>query len=199
LIIYIWVVSSYYLINVLFFKIKAMATNHGGKRQGAGRPKGSNRYGESTKPLRIPESRVMEIKALIEQSPSVYELPLYTSQVRAGFPSPADDHIEMHLDLNTHLIKHPASTFFVKASGDSMIDAGIQPGDMLIVDKSLDATHGRIVIAAINGELTVKRLSRRNGRVQLFPENKNYAPIDITTREELIIWGVVTHVIHQAG
>ncbi len=172
--------------------------NHGGKRQGAGRPKGSNFYGESTKPLRIPESRLKEIKTLIECQRPLYALPLYASRVRAGFPSPADDYIEMHLDLNTHLIKHPASTFFVKASGDSMTGAGIQSGDMLIVDKSLTATHGKIVIAAINGELTVKRLSRKNGRVLLLPENKNYAPIEVSVEEDLIIWGVVTHVIHQA-
>ena len=114
-------------------------------------------------------------------------------------PSPADDYIEAHLDLNTHLIKHPAATFFVKASGDSMTGAGIQSGDMLIVDKSLEATHGKIVIAAVNGKLTVKRLSRLNGQVQLLPANKMYQPIDITAEQDVIIWGVVTHVIHQAS
>lgn len=171
--------------------------SHGGKRLGAGRPKGSNSWGESTKAIRVPQSRVEDIKAFLEGGLN-YTLPLYSCKVRAGFPSPADDYIESRLDLNEHLIKHPAATFFVIASGDSMLHAGIQSGDMLIVDKSLNATHGKIVIAAIDGELTVKRLSRANGNVQLLPENDNYPPIDITNDQDLVIWGVVTHVIHQA-
>lgn len=170
--------------------------NHGGKRFGAGRPKGSNQYGETTKPIRIPVSRFDEIKKIIANFNQ--GIPLYSSKVRAGFPSPADDYIESYLDLNTHLIKHPASTFFLIAAGESMTGAGIQPGDMLIVDKSLEATHGKIVIAAIDGELTVKRLSKTAKGVQLLPENKHYQPIDITDSQDLIIWGVVTHVIHQA-
>lgn len=171
---------------------------HGGKRTGSGRPRGSNTWGESTKAIRVPLSKIEAIKTFLETKHSTYALPLYASHVRAGFPSPADDYIETHLDLNTHLIKHPAATFFVIASGDSMTGAGIQSGDMLIVDKSLEATHGKIIIAAIDGELTVKRLSRHNMRVQLLPENKNYPPIDITHEQDLVIWGVVTHVIHQA-
>ncbi|MCC5792725.1 MAG: translesion error-prone DNA polymerase V autoproteolytic subunit [Legionellaceae bacterium] len=170
---------------------------HGGKREHAGRPKGQGPYGEATKPLRVPLSRIADIKAFLLDG-RTYQLPLYASTVRAGFPSPADDYIEKQLDLNHHLIKHPAATFFVTASGDSMTGAGITSGDMLIVDRSLEATHGKIVIAAINGELTVKRLSRRNGKVQLLPENEQYEPIDINGEEELVIWGVVTHVIHQA-
>ncbi len=171
---------------------------HGGARAGAGRPKGLGKYGESTKSVRIPLSRINDIHAFLEDGP-VYELPLYSSTVRAGFPSPADDYIERKLDLNTHLIKHPAATFFVKAAGDSMINAGIQSGDMLVVDRSLEATHGRVVIAAINGELTVKRLSRQHNQVKLLAENPAYAPIDITDEQDLVIWGVVTHVIHQVS
>lgn len=129
----------------------------------------------------------------------MYKIPFYSSRVRAGFPSPADDYIEMHLDLNQHLIKHPSATFFVTASGDSMTEAGIVSGDMLVVDRSLEPTHGKIVIAAINGELTVKRLSRSAGRVQLLPENPRYNALEITEDEELVIWGVVTHVIHKAS
>lgn len=170
---------------------------HGGKREGAGRPVGRNVYGETTKPLRIPLSRILDVKAFLAKDDHATELPLYSSTVRAGFPSPADDYIECKLDLNTHLIKHPAATFFVKASGDSMKNAGIQSGDMLIVDRSLEATHGKIVIAAVNGELTVKRLSRQQGQVKLLAENKAYAPIDITDEHDLVVWGVVTHVIHQ--
>ena len=169
----------------------------GGKRTGAGRPAGKNVYGEATKPIRIPISRIDAVKTfLFEGNP--LELPLYLSTVPAGFPSPADDYIECKLDLNTHLIKHPAATFFVRASGDSMINAGIFSGDMLIVDKSLEASHGKIVIAAIDGELTVKRLSYQEGKVMLLAENPNYPPIDITAEQALVIWGVVTHVIHEA-
>jgi DNA polymerase V len=172
-------------------------STHGGQRPGAGRPKGRNSYGEPTKAIRIPLSRLDEIKTLIKNKPATMQLPLYSSKVQAGFPSPADDYIEMRLDLNNHLIKHPAATFFVIASGDSMTGAGIQSGDMLIVDKSLDAGHGKIVIAAIDGELTVKRLSREKGRVKLLAENPQYPAIDITEEQDLVIWGVVTHVIHQ--
>lgn len=169
----------------------------GGKREGAGRPKGRNAYGEATKPIRIPLSRITEVMTFLADGDKPFELPLYSSSVRAGFPSPADDYIERKLDLNTHLIHHPAATFFVKASGDSMKNVGIQSGDMLIVDRSLEATHGRIVIAAIDGELTVKRLSRHQGKVKLLAENRAYPSIDITDEQELVIWGVVTHVIHQ--
>ncbi|TAL65038.1 MAG: translesion error-prone DNA polymerase V autoproteolytic subunit, partial [Legionella sp.] len=116
--------------------------------------------------------------------------------VRAGFPSPADDYIETMLDLNEYLIKHPAATFFVRASGDSMINAGIHSGDILIVDRSLEATNGRIVIAALNGELTVKRLIRHNGQVKLAAENPNFPTLDITDEYDVVIWGVVTSVIH---
>ncbi len=171
--------------------------SHGGQRENAGRPKGRNTYGEATKPIRIPISRIDDIKAFLKKGNQV-QLPLYSNSVSAGFPSPAEDYIECKLDLNEHLIQHPAATFFVRASGESMKDAGIQCGDMLIVDRSLEATHGKIVIAAINGELTVKRLSRKEGRVQLIPANKEYQPIDITEEQDLVIWGVVTHVIHEA-
>ena len=101
----------------------------GGKRIGAGRPAGKNRYGEATKPLRIPISRLEEIKTLLLEAGDSLEIPLYSSTVRAGFPSPADDYIECKLDLNNHLIKHPAATFFVRVSGDSMVNAGIFSGD----------------------------------------------------------------------
>ncbi len=168
---------------------------HGGKRDGAGRPKGMNKWGEATKPLRIPISKIAAVYEFLEQT-SLVTCPLYSSHVQAGFPSPADDYIETHLNLNAHLIKHPSSTFFAIANGDSMTDAGIRSGDMLIVDKSIPATHGKIVIAAIDGELTVKRLSRLDGRVQLLPENPNFQPIDITHDQDVIIWGVVLHVIH---
>lgn len=170
----------------------------GGKRAGAGRPKGSNVYGEATKPIRIPLSKIHAVKVLVSGNNEPFDIPLYSNSVQAGFPSPADDYIESRLDLNTYLIKHPAATFFVKAQGDSMKNAGIQSGDMLVVDRSLEALHGKIVIAAINGELTVKRLFKRDGKVKLLAENPSYSPIDITEEQDVVIWGVVTHVIHKA-
>ncbi|WP_370637198.1 LexA family protein [Legionella sp. 16cNR16C] len=168
----------------------------GGKREGSGRPRGSNQYGESTKAMRIPMSRIEEVKCLITGA-NPASIPLYSCKVKAGFPSPADDYIEAYVSLNEFLIKHPSSTFLLTASGDSMKDAGIVNGDLLVVDRSLEPAHGRIVIAAVDGELTVKRLSRINGQVQLIPENSAFSPIDITENQDLIIWGVVTHVIHQ--
>ncbi|MGQ3891363.1 LexA family protein [Legionella sp. CNM-4043-24] len=170
--------------------------SHGGRRENAGRPRGQGKYGEATKLLRVPLSRVEDVKGFLETS--TYQLPLYACSVRAGFPSPADDYIEQHLDLNHHLVRHPAATFFVTASGDSMSGAGIMSGDMLVVDRSLEAVHGKIVIAAVNGELTVKRLSREGGRIRLLPENDRYPPVEIGDDEDLVIWGVVTHVIHPA-
>ena len=98
-------------------------------------------------------------------------LPIYSNKVTAGFPSPADDHIEGKLDLNTHLIKHPSATFFVKATGDSMIGAGIHEGDILVVDRSLEPRNGKIIIAAIDGSLTVKRLVKNGKSTILSPEN----------------------------
>ena len=122
---------------------------------------------------------------------------LYSSSVSAGFPSPADDYIDTKLDLNEHLIRHPSATFFVRASGDSMIGAGIHSGDILIVDRSLEAANNAIVIAALEGELTVKRFKKKNGRVFLLPENKEYKIIDVTHNETFSIWGIVTYVIHK--
>ena len=169
-------------------------TKRGGRREGAGRPAGQGKYGEPTQSLRVPVSRIQDIKRFIAGEHQ--RIPLYSSKVPAGFPSPGEDHVEQYLDLNDQLIKHPSATFFVTASGDSMTDAGIHSGDMLIVDRSLEPTHGKIVIAAINGELTVKRLSKIEGRLQLLPANPKYKPIDITDNHDLVIWGVVTHVVH---
>lgn len=173
-----------------------MAKSWGGKRVGAGRPPGvGGKYGEPTKPIRIPVTRIEEILTLLEQ-PSC-KLPLYSSKVAAGFPSPADDYIENMLDLNQYLVKNPASTYLVRASGLSMINAGIYSDDLLVVDRSLEPQHGKIVIAAIDGELTVKRLYKDKGKILLLPENPEFEAIDITDREGIVIWGVVTNVIHS--
>jgi DNA polymerase V len=114
-----------------------------------------------------------------------------------GFPSPAAPYLEGPLDLNEYLIKHPAATFFVRVNGDAMTGAGIHPGDLLIVDRSLKPAAGRVVIAVVNGEFIVRRLRIRQGRVSLLPENPDYPPIDIEDGAELEIWGVVTTAIHS--
>jgi DNA polymerase V len=124
-------------------------------------------------------------------------LPLFQSVVQAGFPSPADDYLDKKLDLNEYLVKHPAATFFVRVSGDSMIDAGIHNGDILIVDRSLSAVDGRIIIAILDGELTVKRLRKKGHQVTLVPENDLYEPIEINEFNDFEVWGVVTNVIHK--
>lgn len=171
--------------------------SHGGARAGAGRPRGQGKYGEATQSVRIPASRVLDVMRYINKGDEPYKIPLYSSTVRAGFPSPADDYIETTLDLNEYLIKHPAATFFVRASGESMINAGIHSGDILVVDRSVEATHGKIVIVALNGELTVKRLSCKNGQVKLTSENPDFPAIDITDEYDMVIWGVVTNVVHS--
>jgi DNA polymerase V len=124
-------------------------------------------------------------------------LPLLLSGVQAGFPSPADDFVDKRLDLNEHLIRHPQATFFVRAAGDSMIGAGIHDGDLLVVDRAVEACAGKVVMAAIGGELTVKRLERKGDRLLLCPANPDYPSFDVTAREDFEIWGVVTHVIHK--
>ena len=123
-------------------------------------------------------------------------IPLYSS-VAAGVPSPAEDHMESSLDLNQHLIKHPSATFYVYARGDSMVLAGISDGDMLIVDRSLEAVNDSIVVAIINGEFTVKSISKVNGHLYLMPHNTSYNRIEITEEMDFEIWGVVTHSIHS--
>ncbi|MCX7083427.1 MAG: translesion error-prone DNA polymerase V autoproteolytic subunit [Methylococcales bacterium] len=123
-------------------------------------------------------------------------IPLFSGKVAAGFPSPADDYVEKNLDLNELLVQKPAATFFVRAQGESMLGAGIHPNDILVVDRSIDAVPGKIVICALNGELTVKRLARDNELWQLKSENPDYPDIVIYEELEMVIWGVVTNVIH---
>lgn len=126
-----------------------------------------------------------------------YECPLFMAPVTAGFPSPAEDYIEGNLDLNLHLVKHPASTFFVRVTGDSMLDAGIHPDDILIVDRSLEPVDRKVVIAVVNGELTVKRIRIKDATIVLMPENQAYLPLKIEGEMDFEVWGVVTNVIHE--
>lgn len=171
---------------------KLVKNTRGGSREGAGRPKNSGKYKEPTKAIRVPLRMASIIDGLLDAS-----FPLYSSKVSAGFPSPADDYLEPNLNLNQHLIKHPAATFFVRVSGESMIEAGIHNGDLLVVDRSLEPKNGKVVIAVINGELTVKRLKIKNGKTQLVPDNKSYPTMDINEEMHFTIWGVVTSVIHE--
>lgn len=167
---------------------------HGGKRTGSGRPKGSGKYKEATKAIRIPISEIDTVLSCIQNK--FYRLPLYQTSISAGFPSAADDDLEDTLDLNEMLIKHPSTTFFLRVSGNSMVNAGIYPDDILIVDRSLEPLDGKIVIASVNGELTVKRLASKKNKVQLIAENDNYPPITITEEMDFRVWGVVINVIH---
>lgn len=181
----------------------------GGKRPGAGRPKGSGQYQEKTQAMRIPESLLPEVKVWLQSyqkscqkrsgtiEQNLQQFPLYASRVSAGFPSPADDYVEAKLDLNQFLIKHPAATFFVRVEGDSMTGAGIFPDDILVVDRSITPTDGKIVIAVLNGELTVKRLKKAQNKIILMPENAQFSPIKITEEMDFSIWGVVTACIKK--
>ena len=124
-------------------------------------------------------------------------LPLFASYVAAGFPSPADDYLECGLNLNEYLIRHPAATFFVRARGDSMRGAGIFNNDILVVDRALEATNRDVVLAVIDGEFTVKRFRKKDGRLSLVAENPGYRSIEISEERSFEVWGVVTYVIHQ--
>ncbi len=124
---------------------------------------------------------------------SQLEIPLFASRVRAGFPSPADDFIDRALDLNEFLIKKPSATFFAWAEGDSLRDIGIGQGDLLIIDRSAERSHGAVVVAALDGELTCKILDLRRGL--LLSANDAYPPIRVSGKEELLIEGVVSYSI----
>jgi len=125
------------------------------------------------------------------------EVPFFTAGISAGFPSPADDFVDKTLDLNEFLIAHPSATFFVRVEGTSMIDAGIHPGDILIVDRSLEPKSGSVVIAMVNGEFTVKRFHYADDRSWLLAENPQFKPIEITDGMQVEVWGVVSYVIHK--
>lgn len=128
----------------------------------------------------------------------VVTIPLFSDVVQCGFPSPAADYVEQRIDLNELLIAHPSATYFVKASGDSMIEGGISDGDLLVVDSSRTAGHGDIVIAAVEGEFTVKRLQLRP-TIQLNPMNGAYSPIIVGSEDILDIFGVVTFIVKSTS
>ena len=132
-----------------------------------------------------------------DSTTKTFKIPLLTDSVSAGFPSPADDYTEENIDLNEHLISNPFSTFFLRVKGDSMINAGIKDKDLIIVDKSLIAKPGNIVIAMIDGEFTIKRLSIKNDELYLKAENNNYPDFRFKNHIDVQIWGVVIYSIHS--
>jgi len=184
--------------------------NHGGARAGAGRPKGSGKFKEPTKAIRVPQGSINHIKQLLEYYPNISEsdslfnaseaaavngikqaIPLLTSLVAAGYPTAAEEHFEDTIDLNDYMIRKPDSTYLVRVEGESMKNIGILPDDVLVVDRDLEAQHNKIVIAALDGELTVKRLYQRGGLIKLLPENHAYPDIEVSSEADLVIWGVV--------
>ncbi len=187
--------------------------SRGGFRPGAGRRKNSGLFGEKTVARRIPESlapaldhylslralstklgeTIQAISPVLENS---LQLPLFSSKVAAGYPDAADDH-QNYLNLTQHLTPSPMSSFIVQVNGDSMIDAGIHHNDLLVVNRAIEPKEGHIVIAAVNGEITVKRLSCKDNQVVLLPENSQYIPLTITKDMDFRIWGVVTSVVRS--
>ena len=126
-------------------------------------------------------------------------IPLYGDTVPAGFPSPADDYLDMDLNLHDYLVQHPSATFCVRAVGDSMVDAGIHSSDVMVVDRALNPKNNDIVLAVVNGEFTVKRIKKSENELYLMPTNDNYRPIKITEEMNFQVWGVVTFIIHKAN
>ena len=192
---------------------------HGGKRPGAGR---KTKFGEPTTLIRVPESaRPVVVDFLSElalkrqaeapepqwpahlkpvrlaENPSAFKVPLFGHTIRAGFPSPADDYVADTLDLNDHLMPRKEASFLLKAKGDSMIGVGIHDGDILIIDRSITASHGCVVIATVDGQFTVKTLEKKRGKIRLLPANPEFQPIEFKDEQELQIWGVVTNVVHN--
>lgn len=185
---------------------------HGGRRPGAGRKPGNN-MAQPTTVIRVPVNTVKIIKNFVSTLTGEHALqthagfsdliqfvrakrhivfPLYTSKVAAGFPSPADDHIEQRLNPSDYLVENDTATFFVRVKGDSMIEAGIFDNDVLVIDRSRTQQTGDIVLAMLDGEFTVKILEQSKKGVNLIPANRNYSAIEIKKEQSLEIWGVVT-------
>lgn len=162
---------------------------HGGARKGAGRPKK-----EPTERVRLPVSLVPEVMRFVESK--AFKIPLYSNTVQAGYLTATEDTVEESIDLNSYLIRDPSDTFLVRAAGNSMIDANIRDGDLLVVDRSMAPKNGKIVIAAVDGQLTVKFLILKKGKAFLMPANADYPPIPVDPENGVIIWGVVTNSVH---
>ena len=140
---------------------------------------------------------IHSLQSLFKATISNIKLPLYGSAVSCGFTSPAEDHVDNQLSLDEFLVPNPNSTFFVRATGDSMIGAGIHDGDLLVIDRSVDAVHNNIILAIVDTEFTVKRLIKDNGRIILRAENVLFDDMIINSEQHFMVWGVVVHVIHH--
>ncbi len=130
---------------------------------------------------------------------TLLELPLASTAIAAGFPSPAEEYLDLVLDLNKELVKHPAATFYARVKGGSMVDASIQDGDLLVIDKALEPKEGSIAVCFLDGEFTVKRLAVQEDGLYLMPANAEFKPIRITEENEFLVWGIVAYVIHKPG
>ncbi len=126
---------------------------------------------------------------------TILDLPLIDKGISAGFPSPAEDFVDIAIDLNKELIKHPSATFYGRVKGNSMQDAGIHHGDLLIIDKSLEPKDGKIAVCFIDGEFTIKRIKIEKDCIWLMPANEAYKPIKVTAENDFMVWGIVIHVI----
>lgn len=182
---------------------------HGGARTGAGRP---SSLGGPTTVMRVPSHLKPQISQYIQATVKQLPLPpevfcpdpdapvrdflLFADKVAAGFPSPATDYQERRLDLNQMLVAHPETTFFLRAKGLSMLGAGIHDGDVMVVDRLIEPAHGHVVIAVVDGEFTVKRLYRQGQVIKLMAENPDFPDITFKEWQELLVWGVVTYVVH---
>ena len=144
--------------------------------------------------------KVKDTKYLTIYCPEKSQLigrPIVNEDIAAGFPSPAEDFMEVRISLDKELIKNKDATFYARVRGNSMIDANIEDGDLLVIDRSIESRNGKIAVCMIDGEFTIKRLKVEKKCVYLMPENKNYKPIKVTKENELIVWGIVTYVIKQ--
>jgi len=142
-------------------------------------------------------SETSELEFYSAETESKLKIPLIESQVSAGFPSPAEDYTDLPIDLNEFLIKHPSATFYVRVKGNSMEGAGIQNGDLLIVDRAEEPRNKSIVLGIINGEFTVKRIMKKGNDLYLTPDHPDYTPIKIDDDMDFQVWGVVTYVVHK--
>ncbi len=169
----------------------------GGIRPGAGRPKGLGKFGEKTKPLRVPESMVHQVLSFIQNKADTFNLPLYSTTALKNATIPAARSFEKTLDINKHLIKNPSTTFFVRSTNYTMADINIYPGDIVIVDSSRMTMPGDIIVALLDGELTIKRYIKKEKKIYLLPENALFEPIEITEKHDFYIWGTAISTIHK--
>jgi DNA polymerase V len=143
--------------------------------------------------MKLHSSHTIDIYSALSESEMA--LPYVDAGISAGFPSPALDFVDMTIDLNKHLIKHPSATFYGRVKGQSLKNAGITDGDLLVIDRSLHPVNGKIAVCYIDGEFTAKRISMSQGELWLLPENEDYQPIKIEKENNFVVWGIVTHVI----